>query len=60
VVLLEEVCPWVEVSKAQARSSFSLFLLLADPDKELSAISSASRLPTCHHASHHDDNGLNP
>jgi hypothetical protein len=47
-----------EVSKVPARPRVSLFLLPVDLDVELSA-SSTSCLPVCHHASHHDDNGLN-
>ena len=35
-----------------------LFMLSQDPDIELSATSPAPCLPACHHASHHDDNGL--
>ena len=49
-----------EVSDAQARPSVALlFLLPADPDVELSAASPVPCLPTCHHGSHHDNNGLN-
>ena len=49
-----------EVSDAQARPSVPLFFLsTADWDVELSAISSAPCLSVCHHASCHDDNGLN-
>ena len=47
-----------EVSKAQARPSGSLSLPV-DPGVELSAPSPAPCLPAGHHASHHDDNGLN-
>ena len=51
VALLEEVCHWgvdLEVSEAQARPSVTLFLLLANPDVELSAPSPvpyAAKLP---------------
>jgi hypothetical protein len=48
-----------EVSEAQARPSVTLFLLPADPDVGLSAISTASSLPSCCHVFYHDDNGLN-
>jgi len=43
-------------SQAQSHS----FLLPSDPDVELSVTSPASRPPGHHHASHRDDNGLNP
>jgi hypothetical protein len=33
--------------------------LLPELNVELSATSAAPRLPACHDASHHDDNGLN-
>jgi hypothetical protein len=49
----------VEVSKVQAQSNDSLFLLLADPDVELLASSTSPCLPVCCHAPYHDDNGLN-
>ena len=48
-----------EVSKAQARPSVTLVLLSVDQDVKLSATSSAPYLSLCHHAPHHDDNGLN-
>lgn len=49
-----------EVSDGQAKPSVPLFLLsTADWDVELSAILSAPSLSVCHHASCHDDNGLN-
>ena len=38
---------------------FSSFLLPVDQDVEVSAPSPAPRLPANHHASHHDNNGLN-
>lgn len=47
-----------EVWEAQARTGVTLFLLPADPDIELSAVSLAPCLPECHHASCRDDNGL--
>lgn len=37
----------------------SLFLLPIDPDVKFSATSPAQCLPTYHHVSCHDDNGLN-
>jgi hypothetical protein len=48
-----------EVSEVQDRPSGFLFLLPADTDVELSASCPAPCLPACHHASHHDSNGLN-
>jgi hypothetical protein len=48
-----------EVSDAQARPSVSLFLLPANLDVEFLVPSLAPYLPVCHHAFHHDDNGLN-
>jgi hypothetical protein len=63
MALLEEVHHYrvgFEVSEAEARSvSHSLFLLSDDLDVELSAPSPALSLPVYHHASLHDDNGLN-
>jgi hypothetical protein len=47
-----------EVSEPEARSNFTLILLPADPDVELSTTSLAPCLPVCHQASCHDDNGL--
>ena len=49
-----------EVSDTQARPGSCLsFLLPVNPDVELSAPSPPPCLPACHHAPHHDDNGLN-
>ena len=48
-----------EVSNAQARPLVTLFLLPADLDVELSDTSPAPSLLAYHHASHHDNNGLN-
>ena len=49
-----------EVSEVQARASVSQSLpAAAGPDVELSATSPAPCLPACHHASYHDDNGVN-
>jgi hypothetical protein len=48
-----------EVSNAQARLSVSLFLLPADLGVEREATSSVPCLPTCHHASCHDNNEVN-
>jgi hypothetical protein len=64
VALLEEVCHCgmgFEVSYAQAILSvvYSLLLLPSDQDVDLSAPSPAPCLPTCCHASHPDNNGLN-
>jgi hypothetical protein len=49
-----------EVSNAQARPhSVTLFLLPDNPDVELLALSKTSCVLVCHHASHHDEHGLN-
>ena len=48
-----------EVSEAQARPRGLPFLLPAHLDIDLSATCPAPYLPTCCHASCHDDNGLN-
>jgi hypothetical protein len=48
-----------EISETQARPSVTLFLLSADPDVELLANFPVPCLLTYHHASYHDDNGLN-
>ena len=49
----------LDVSNAQARPSFSIFLLPMDPNVELSTTSSAPWLPVCHDAPCHDEKGLN-
>ena len=62
IALLEEVCHWgvgFGVSKAEAGTRVSPFLLFLDSDVELLAPSPAPCLPACYRASHHDDNGLN-
>ena len=48
-----------EFSDDQARPNVTLFLLPDDPDIKLPATSLAPCLPACHHASCHDNNGLN-
>jgi hypothetical protein len=58
VVLMEKVCHWewgFEVSEAQARPKASLL----PPVIKLLAPFPVPCLPACHHASHHDNNGLN-
>jgi hypothetical protein len=47
-----------EIFKCQARSGVTLFLLLADPDIQLSAIPPVPCLPVYCPASHQDDKGL--
>jgi hypothetical protein len=46
-----------EVSEVQARLSVSLSQHTVDLDVEHSVSLPAPRLPVCHHASHHDENG---
>ena len=48
-----------EALKAYAKPRVSLFFLPIDQVGELSALSPAPCLPSCCHASHHDDNRLN-
>jgi len=60
VALLEEVCHrgvGFEISEAQAKPRGS-FLLPADLDVKLSAISLAPCLPAGCHVPHHGENGL--
>lgn len=56
--MLKEMGVGIEVSKAQARVSGSLFLLPVDLDIELSATPPVSCLPACHYIPHHDDYGF--
>jgi hypothetical protein len=62
--LLEEVCLWelsFEISEAhgQLSGSISSFLLPANLDIELSSYSPAPHMLACHHASCHNENGIN-
>jgi hypothetical protein len=61
VAFLEELCHWEQALMFQKLEPgpvpLSSCCLL--PDVELSATPPASSLPVCHHAPHHDDNGLN-
>lgn len=60
VALLKDVMgASFEVSEAQAKSRVTLFLLLDNPELELSAIFLALCLPACCHASGHENNKLN-
>ena len=58
MALLEEVCHWRWALRFE-KPSVSFFLLPVDVDVELSTTSPVPCLHACHHASHHDDNGLN-
>jgi hypothetical protein len=63
VTLLEEVCQCgagFEVSDAKVGLVSLSFLLPVDQNVKLSAPSRAPCLPACCHASHHEDNRLNP
>ena len=60
MILWEEVCLWDFRNSRQAQwLTISLFLLPADSDAELPAISPPQCLPVCRHAAYHDDKGLN-
>ena len=63
VALLEEVCHyggklWWHIYSSHDKKWYSLLLLPADQDRELSA-PPVPCLPGCHHVCHHGDNGLN-
>lgn len=49
----------IKSSETQARPCGTLFRLHEDPGGELSDPSQAGCLPVHHHASHHNNNGLN-
>ena len=62
VALLEKVSLWRQALRSQVLSLGLMWHSLplpADQDVELLAPSPVPCLPTCHHASHHDDNDLN-
>ena len=63
VALLKEADHWGWTLRFQMLKLgslvYSLFLLPANPDEELSDTCPASCLSAYHHASYHDNNGLN-